>query len=301
MSKKQRKKIEGFSADYRGAYGEKPTENLEPAEPQDLEQDIEIDDFLPEETRDEGEELLTKWSDGLEPEEPETPKMPEKYVGTVRRRRHRYGVAVGALVLILALVGVGFIAASIGKSIYFAATDDSKLRSYDSFLTTVVMQDPKPFASPDKADEEFVLNASLWKTITENNGTNYNSYDDAGRILVPLGDVVDSCRDLFGPDCQLQPKTPAQETFFEYNSEENQFHVALYSSDSSFMPYTESAKKQGDSTVLHVGYVSPSDTWRTQTTSAVAAPTPTKYMDYVLKTDSSTGQEYIYAVQTPAD
>ena len=297
MSKRQRRKIEGFSADYRGVYGGKPEEQPETAEPP---QDIEIDDFLPEEQQDEGEELLTKWDDGLEPEpEPEEPEVPERPVRTVRRRRRRYGVAVGALVLILALVGVGFIAATIGKSIYFAATDDSKLRAYDSFLTTVVMQDPKPFASPDKADEEFVLNASLWKTITENNGTNYNSYDDTGRILVPLGDVVDSCRALFGPDCQLQPKTPAQETFFEYNSEENQFHVALYSSDSSFLPYTESAKKQGDSTVLHVGYVSPSDTWRTQTTSAVAAPTPTKYMDYVLKTDSSTGQEYVYAIQAP--
>ncbi|MGX8711313.1 MAG: hypothetical protein ACQGTM_13840 [bacterium] len=297
MSKRQRRKIEGFSADYRGVYGDKPEEQPETAEPP---QDIEIDDFLPEEQQDEGEELLTKWDDGLEPEpETEEPEVPERPVRTVRRRRRRYGVAVGALVLILALVGVGFIAATIGKSIYFAATDDSKLRAYDSFLTTVVMQDPKPFASPDKADEEFVLNASLWKTITENNGTNYNSYDDTGRILVPLGDVVDSCRALFGPDCQLQPKTPAQETFFEYNSEENQFHVALYSSDSSFLPYTESAKKQGDSTVLHVGYVSPSDTWRTQTTSAVAAPTPTKYMDYVLKTDSSTGQEYVYAIQAP--
>ncbi|WP_444642635.1 hypothetical protein ACRQU7_18765 [Caproiciproducens sp. R1] len=297
MSKRQRRKIEGFSADYRGVYGDKPEEQPETAEPP---QDIEIDDFLPEEQQDKGEELLTKWDDGLEPEpEPEEPEVPERPVRTVRRRRRRYGVAVGALVLILALVGVGFIAATIGKSIYFAATDDSKLRAYDSFLTTVVMQDPKPFASPDKADEEFVLNASLWKTITENNGTNYNSYDDTGRILVPLGDVVDSCRALFGPDCQLQPKTPAQETFFEYNSEENQFHVALYSSDSSFLPYTESAKKQGDSTVLHVGYVSPSDTWRTQTTSAVAAPTPTKYMDYVLKTDSSTGQEYVYAIQAP--
>ncbi|MDF1494449.1 hypothetical protein [Caproiciproducens sp. CPB-2] len=295
MSKRQRRKIEGFSADYRGVYGDKPAEQPETAEPP---QDIEIDDFLPEEQQDEGEELLTKWDDGLEPE-PEEPEVPERPARTVRRRRHRYGVAVGALVLILALVGVGFIAAAIGKSIYFAATDDSKLRAYDSFLTTVVMQDPKPFASPDKADEEFVLNASLWKTITENNGTNYNSYDDAGRILVPLGDVVDSCRALFGPDCQLQPKTPAQETFFEYNSEENQFHVALYSSDSSFLPYTESAKKQGDSTVLHVGYVSPSDTWRTQTTSTVAAPTPTKYMDYVLKTDPSTGQEYVYAIQAP--
>lgn len=76
------------------------------------------------------------------------------------------------------------------------------------------MQDPKPFASPDKANPDFVLIASMWKTITANNGTNYINYDDSGRVLVPLGDVVDACRNLFGPDCQLQPKTPVQGNLF---------------------------------------------------------------------------------------
>lgn len=210
---------------------------------------------------------------------------------------HRYGVAVGSVVLLLALVGVVFLATSIGKQIYNAATDDSNLRAYDTFLTPVVMQDPQPFASPDKAGEEFVLNTSLWKTIMADNGTNYTNYDDMGRLIVPLGDVVSACRDLFGPQCQLQPKTPAEETFFEFNSKENQFHVSLYSSDSTFVPYTINAKKQGDSTILRVGYVSPSDAWRTQTSSNVSKPKPTKYMDYVLKTNPSTNKEYVYAVQ----
>lgn len=299
MSKKRKKSIPGFSADYRDAYN-KPNGKINPVEPEEME----IDDFLPEDETGEDEELLTKWDDGLEPDEPEESKEPEQPVTLQRtgtHRRRRYGVAVGSLVLLLALVGVGFIAGTIGKNIYRAATDDSKLRAYDSFLTTVVMQDPQPFASPDKANEEFVLDASLWKTITANGGSNYNSYDDSGRILVPLGDVVNACHELFGPDCQLQPKTPAKESFFEYDSEKNQFHVALYSSDSSFTPYTESAKKQGDTTVLRVGYVPPSDASRNQTTSAVVTPKPTKYMEYILKTNPSTKQEYIYAIRTPQD
>jgi len=291
MSKKEEKPE--FTADYRGAY-DKPTEKAEPVE----ENDIEIDDFLPENDTNEDEELLTKWTDELEPEKTES--SPEQKKPT-RRRRHRYGVAVGALVLILALVGVGFIATNIGQQIYYRATDDSQLRAYDTLLSTVVMQDPQPFASPDKANQEFVLNASMWKTIMENNGANYTNYDDAGKVIVPLGDVVDSCRELFGPNCQLQPKTPAQETFFEFNSEENQFHVSPYSSDSSFMPYTENAKKQGDSIVLRVGYVSPSDAWRTQTTSTVTSPKPTKYMEYVLKTDPAKNTQYIYAVHAITD
>ncbi|NLG92154.1 MAG: hypothetical protein GX485_01055 [Clostridiales bacterium] len=299
MSKKRKKSIPGFSADYRNAYN-KPDQKIDPVEPEEME----IDDFLPEDEANGGEELLTKWDDGWNPDEPEDAAEPEQPAAPKRtgtHRRCRYGVAAGTLVLLLALVGVCFIAGTIGKSIYRAATDDSKLRAYDSFLTTVVMQDPQPFASPDKADEEFVLNASLWKTITANGGSNYNSYDDSGRVLVPLGDVVNACRELFGPDCQLQPKTPAKETFFEYNSETNQFHVALYSSDSSFTPYTESAKKQGDTIVLRVGYVSPSDASRNQTTSAVVTPKPTKYMEYILKSDPKTKQEYIYAIRAPQE
>jgi hypothetical protein len=306
MSSRKKKNIDGFSADYRSAYGQ-PAEQAEDVK-NTGKNDREEDDFLSEYSafsdrryvdgenangEDADEELLTKWTDELEPEQTE---MAETERPKSSRRHHRYGVAVGAMVLFLALVGVGFIATTIGRQIYAAATDDTKLRAYDTFLASVVMQDPKPFASPDKADEDFVLNASLWKTITANNGTNYTGYDDQGRIIVPLGDVVDACRDLFGPSCQLQPKTPAQETFFEYNSDANEFHVALYSSDSSFQPYTESVRQQGDSTVLRVGYVSPSDAWRTQTSSTISAPKPTKYMDYVLKTNPSTNKQYIYAI-----
>lgn len=287
MSKKRKKKIQSFSADYRDTYNDE-TKNPVIEE----ENDIEIDDFLPESDNNDDEELLTKWDGELESGQPEY-----EINGERPRHRRRYGVAAGVIVLILALVGVCFIAGSIGQKIYSAATDDTKLREYDEFLGTVVMQDPKPFESPDKADEDFIMNASLWKTITANNGTNYTNYDDAGRIIVPLGDVVESCHELFGPECQLHPKTPAQETFFVYNSEENQFHVALYSSDSYFTPYTESAKKEGSSTILRVGYVSPSDEWRTQTSSAVTAPKPTKYMDYVMKTNTKTNKEYIYAIR----
>ncbi len=287
MSKKKKKVISGYTADYREAYRQ-TTEGTE--EPEAAETGLE--EILAESDESADEDILAKWTDDIDPDQPETFE-PEK---PPHRRHHRYGVAVGAIVLLLALVGVGFIATAIGRQIYTAATDDTKRREYDTFLAPVVMQDPKPFESTDKADATFILNASLWKTITANSGMNYTSYDDAGRVIVPLGDVVNSCRDLFGPDCQLQPKNPEQETFYEYNSDANEFHVALYSSDSTFEPYTVSTKQQGDSTVLRVGYVSPSDAWRTQTSSTISAPTPTKFMDYVLKTNPSTNKQYLYAV-----
>lgn len=258
-----------------------------------LENDTEIDDFLPESDGIEDERLLTKWDDGLGgAAAPEKPRLKS-------RGRHRYGIFVGSVVLLLALVGVGFLATAIGTKIHSTLTDDSKLRAYDQFLTVAVAQDPQPFSSPDKADSDFVLNASLWLTMTSDSAANYTDYDDAGRTIVPLGDVVDACRQLFGPDCQLQPKNPSEETFFEYDSQNAQFHVALYSLDSTYTPYTESAKKRDDMVVLRVGYVAPSDDTRAQSGSASSnvEPKPVKYMEYDLKTDASTQKQYIYAVK----
>lgn len=258
-----------------------------------LENDTEIDDFLPAADRADGEQMLTKWDETAGAAVPASAR-PKK------RGKYRYGILVGALVMIFALIGVGYIATSIGTAIHARLTDDSSLRAYDKFLTVVVAQDPKPFASPDKADPDFVLNASLWQTMTAE-GANYTSYDDAGRTIVPLGDVADACRDLFGPDCSLQPKNPTEETFFEYDSAKAQFHVALYSIDSTYVPYTQSARRDGDSTVLRVGYIPPSDPTRAESSAAPSAmPTPAKVMEYVLKTNPATQKEYIYAIRTAA-
>lgn len=297
----RRKKQGGFSADYRDTFPmRKPEKEEKDAEPEDpiFETDPgeseEEDGFFPEEEED-GAELLTKWDDGL-PEEGTPPE--EAYVPPKRKGKRRYGVAAGSLVLLLALVGVCFLAGEVGKKIYSAVTDDSRLREYDAFLTTAVAQDPQPFASPDKADPAFVLDASLWKAMSEN-GSSYTDYDDAGRTIVPLGDVADACRRLFGPDCKLQPKSPETETFYEYSQADNNFHVALYSLDSTYVPYTESAKKKGDGVALRVGYVPPSDQWRSQSSSmSSGSPSPTKYMEYVLKTDPETKKEYIYSVNS---
>lgn len=291
------KKQGEFSADYRDSFPthkpEKKEEDSEPENPIRETETEEEEDFVPEKEEESEEDLLTKWDDGF-PEEETFPE--EAYVPPKRRGKRRYGVTVGSLVLLLALVGVCFLAGEVGKNIYSAVTDDSRLREYDTFLTTVVAQDPQPFTSPDQADPVFVLNASLWEAMSEN-GSSYTDYDDAGRTIVPLGDVADACRKLFGPDCKLQPKNPETETFYEYSQSDNNFHVALYSLDSTYVPYTVSAKKKGDGVALRVGYVPPSDQWRSQSSPAASgSPSPTKYMEYILKTDPETKKEYIYSV-----
>lgn len=298
-----------YSADYRGAHPQKPKAKRKPhpsAPPKKLKtpvpkapkpkEEIRKNDkpeqkvFLPAEEK-AGDELLTKWDDGAP--EASLQKKPARR----RSGKYRYGIFVGTVVLLLALTGVVFLAAALGQQIHRAATDDTKLREYDKMLSIAVAQDPQPFASPDKADPDFVLNASLWKAISENSAS-YTHYDDIGRTVIPLGDVADACGELFGPKCQLHPKSPATETFFTYDSAKAQFHVALYSLENTYVPYTESAKEEGDSVVLHVGYIPPTDPSRAASSGASSSgkPKPSKYMDYVIKTGAGK-KEYIYAVR----
>ena len=159
------------------------------------------------------------------------------------------------------------------------------------------MQDQEPFSSQENADSRMMLNASLWKAL-EDNSASYTEYDEAGRTLVPLADVSDACHALFGPEAELQLNGLDDDTFFTFDESANQFHVTPYSTQSSFVPYTESIWNEEGNTVLRVGYVAPTDSWRSEGESAAEAPTPVKYMEYVL-TAGENG-EYVSQVREPA-
>lgn len=317
-----------FSMDYREEDEKTPMERATPLPEETLEEDSGRKRFLldqqaeevvideqayggPEEPVDPdpdkdlvtGGEILAQ-EDLPEEEEPILDKEEAEHLGEVvlaaarpLHRRRRYGIPVGIAVLALALVGVVFLAVSIGQAIFRGLNNDSKLREYDNFLTPVVMQDPAPFETIDSADPDMVMTASLWYAILQNGAESYTSYDAEGRSLVPLGDVTAACQELFGPDCVLQPANPKQETFFTFDNTDNQFHVAPYSSQSSYTPYTESERRSGDSVLLRVGYLSPADEYFSDETGNTA-PSPAKYMEYELKTNPDTGKQYISAIRS---
>lgn len=207
-------------------------------------------------------------------------------------------LVTGVVVLLLALVGVGYLATALGTQIYYAVTDDSRERAYDEFLEPLVMQDPDAFSSQESADQQMVLAASLWKAL-EDNSASYTSYDESGRTLVPLADVSDACHALFGPEAELQLNDTEIDNFFTFDADTNQFHVTPFSTQSSYVPYTESIRTEDGKTVLRVGYVAPTDSWRSDEEDAPEEPTPVKYMEYVMEKDDET--EYVAQIREPAD
>ena len=54
--------------------------------------------------------------------------------------------------------------------------------------------------------------------------------------------------------------------------------------------------------MLTVGYVLPTDPWRTEegSSSTPDEPSPQKVMEYVMKTNPETGAEYVSAIREPA-
>ena len=76
----------------------------------------------------------------------------------------------------------------------------------------------------------------------------------------------------------------------------------MFSADSTLTPYTLSSRKENGDTVLTVGYVLPTDPWRTEEGSSGTPdePSPQKVMEYVMKTDPETGAEYVSAIREPA-
>ena len=223
--------------------------------------------------------------------EPDAPAFRAK--GTHRRP----ALITGVIVLLLALTGVGFLATEIGQQIYTIATDDSRERAYDDYLEPLVMQDPEPFSSYEAADPQMVLSASLWKALSDNSAS-YTEYDQDGRTLVPLADVSDACHALFGPQAELELSDSGQENFFTFDETINQFHVTPYSTQSSYLPYTESIRTEDGKTVLKVGYVAPTDSWREES-GEDATPAPVKYMEYVLVSDGQ--NEYVEQVREPEE
>ena len=144
-------------------------------------------------------------------------------------------------------------------------------------------------------------NAALWKSILEKRAE-WTGYDDNGLAVIPLGVVAASAQELFGPDCMLSPSNPSEETFYTYDTVGNAYHVSVFSADSTLTPYTLSSRKENGDTVLTVGYVLPTDPWRTEEGSSGTPdePSPQKVMEYVMKTDPETGAEYVSAIREPA-
>ncbi len=110
------------------------------------------------------------------------------------------------------------------------------------FLAPVMMQNPEPFSSLSQASEDMILQASVWRAVTQNQA-NYKETDAQGRMVVPAKDVENASRELFGSAFHLSSKH-LQNFFFVYDESSDTYRVLPSSSVTSTVPQIKEVKKK---------------------------------------------------------
>lgn len=194
---------------------------------------------------------------------------------------------LGYAVIALALVGAVTLVFLGVKGVSSLLDDSDKRLEYQKLIATMVMQDPVAFDDIKDASEDFLLQSAVWAVIKNENSDRY-TYDETGAMLVPAADLDLYAAKLFGTKVKLNHKTFGENTdlVFTYNTETAMYKVPAAGMLGFYTPYVTNMKKEGNTVVLKVGYVSATGVWMGDVNGQVYEPEIEKYMLYTLvKTD----------------
>lgn len=168
----------------------------------------------------------------------------------------------------------------------------------NNIVCPLVMQDPSPFNSIEEADPISLTYACVWYTILSHQENEYDSYDEYNRIVIPLKDVEDSAKILFGYSNNVRLENPSEDSFFEMDFDNRLVYILPCSNCDCYMPKIISKEsKFKDTIIVKVGYISPMDPCRLACKQDdLLEPTPEKSMNYILKKDKKACNFYIDAV-----
>lgn len=240
---------------------EPPQETAEAAEPADTaaESAAEVTAEAPEKPR-------RTHARKQEAEEAAEPSSPRYSSGGARRGQYRFAAWLGLVVILLALFGL-LTLLSMGIRLIQRATDHSALQTeLEELAAPLIEYPPKEFASIDKADPEGLLIAAIYRLADRDriyklqNHTDASRYvvDEYGRLVIPVTEVNESFRILFGSSV-----TPVHQTIgehggiaytYEYDKANAWYHVPAIAASSLYTAVTEGITVSGKTATLRVGY-----------------------------------------------
>ena len=225
-------------------------------------------------------------------------KAPLTKAQKAKRRRYRGRQLRGAVLLLLAAVGVFHIGSSLVGLVRTAVSDEGDRESYAALIAPLVSLDPVPFESIDKANPAMLLQSSIWAAVRGEDTANY-ARTETDQLLVPFVDVQRYFTRMYGSEV-----SPARETFtdgdltFEYVADSDAFALPITGQVGSYTPQVTEMKNSGSTKVLTVAYM------EYESSSLVVDPTSNqdeqsvvKYMEYVLLREGS--DYHIYTVRYP--
>lgn len=203
----------------------------------------------------------------------------------LKARRGHFGQAkiIGLIILSLALIGVIVTLSFTGKTIS-KLFDDTKLKTeLESLISPIVMYDPVPFESINKAEGSMIIQTSIWAVMGSDEKSHY-SFDDFGRMLIPATDVEKYAAKLYGKSLKLthQSFTEMGSTF-EYDKQTKKYLVPV-DAISGYYPVIEKIKRVKKDYILTVGYIPPLS-WGSDIKGNKLPTTPDKRMFYIVRKD----------------
>lgn len=236
-----------------------------------------------------------KMFDKKHKEENATPSLDQLKEKNTLNYKHNYLRKIFASIFLLfAMTGTAFIAyENKEKQIEVVSLFSGEKSDYEKFITSLVIHDPKPFDKINQADTNTLISASVWRALM---AERIREFDNEGLGILKLETVLNAYQELFGKSSNLEIKENIDNPIFLFNADEKMFHIKPYSTQNCFIPIVEDVVENNDLLVLKVGYISPSDPWRSLNDSRPNAPNPTKRMYYKLKKNIIEGKAYIVSV-----
>ena len=220
----------------------------------------------------------------------------------IRDSRRLARQLVGAVALLLALIGLFTVLGWAVSGLRSALDDSGRRASYADRLYGMVMLDPLPFDDVNAVDQGVFKQAAIWGTVYEiqKDGGSLDQYErdpDTGSAMIPKLEIDTYIANLLGPGYSVTDGSFSTNEFvYQYNEEKQCYLVPVTSSVAQYTPLVEKITTSGGKLYVTVGYI-PTASNSVSGEIALTAPTdPVKYMDYVF-TRGENREWYLSALQ----
>ncbi|MBQ9900915.1 MAG: hypothetical protein IJM51_00800 [Clostridia bacterium] len=219
-----------------------------------------------------------------------------------KRTRRRISAFIGAVALLFAVMILFSAVKTVVSGFTNIGSISEKKTEYTEFISPVVVNDPLPFETIEKADNNMLLKSSIWEALRGLDETEgYEHVSDAtNKIVLPADLVEKAAKKLFGSDVKLNMNVLSEydgSAIYYYDSIDNSFHITRSGITGPSAVITKIAQKS-DYISLVVGYVNQDE--MTLTSSEGSEEECYKFMEYVLAVKSN-GSYYIKSIRNYVD
>lgn len=226
--------------------------------------------------------------------------MPISRDEQLRNNRRLARQIVGAVVVVLVLIGLITVFSWGMIGLRSALDDTDKKESYADRLYGLVMFDTLPFDDVSSVDPSVFKQAAIWGTVyqVQKRGGSLDDYERdtaSGSVILPKLEIDTYIANLLGPDYTVpEGAFETADMIYEYSTEKQGYLVPITGSVGLYTPEVEKIFTKSGKTYVTVGYI---PTLASSSDLTFTAPTePVKYMDFVF-TRGDNRQWYLSALQ----